>query len=345
MPFAVAQLMLAMVFSSFRSRRKSYRFDDSSRDFPKISGEVAYLSPDGIGRPVYGQYRKINEDKNNGSTKDQGRNQEAPENPISSGPYKKTRKSNEAKSHKLRKIRLPSRCHVCETQVLFRGVTCTECSMVCHRRCLQHLAIQCGHGKCHLFGEELSVAARDTSDGVPSIIKECTSEVEKRALTMEGIYRISGVKSRVDHLCSLFESAKDLADLSAHDPHDICGALKSYLRQLPEPLVIFQVYDDLIRLAQLDMAAGACPAEENSHQMRRLLERLPEGHYNTLRHLIGHLHRVASVGENKMGARNLAIIFGHTLLRKEKEDVPNLEQLPFQAHAVQMMIDSYEKIF
>lgn len=34
------------------------------------------------------------------------------------------------------------------------------------------------------------------------------------------------------------------------DPHAVAGALKSYLRELPEPLMTFDLYDDWLRAAR-----------------------------------------------------------------------------------------------
>lgn len=64
-----------------------------------------------------------------------------------------------------------------------------QCSLACHKKCLETLAIQCGHkklqGRLQLFGIDFAQAARNSSDGVPFIIKKCTSEIESRALSIK----------------------------------------------------------------------------------------------------------------------------------------------------------------
>lgn len=61
-----------------------------------------------------------------------------------------------------------------------------QCSLACHKKCLETLAIQCGHkklqGKLHLFAVDFAQVARNSPDGIPFIIKKCTSEIENRAL-------------------------------------------------------------------------------------------------------------------------------------------------------------------
>lgn len=64
-----------------------------------------------------------------------------------------------------------------------------QCSLACHKKCLETLAIQCGHkklhGRLHLFGVEFAQAAKNVPDGIPFIIKKCTSEIESRALNVK----------------------------------------------------------------------------------------------------------------------------------------------------------------
>lgn len=69
------------------------------------------------------------------------------------------------------------------------GVFVLQCSLACHKKCLETLAIQCGHkklqGRLHLFGIDFTQAARNSPDGIPFIIRKCTSEIENRALNIK----------------------------------------------------------------------------------------------------------------------------------------------------------------
>lgn len=64
-----------------------------------------------------------------------------------------------------------------------------QCFLACHKRCLETLAIQCGHkklqGRLQLFGREFSQVSSCASDGIPFIITKCISEIERRALRMK----------------------------------------------------------------------------------------------------------------------------------------------------------------
>ncbi|XP_074453829.1 rho GTPase-activating protein 29 isoform X3 [Larus michahellis] len=306
------------------------------------------------------------------SPSDCGLNDLTSETASSPGPFRNANMSKAAQTHKLRKLRAPSKCRECDSLVVFHGAECEECSLACHKKCLETLAIQCGHkklhGRLHLFGVEFAQAAKNVPDGIPFIIKKCTSEIESRALNVKGIYRVNGAKSRVEKLCQAFENGKDLVELSELYAHDISNVLKLYLRQLPEPLILFRLYNEFIGLAKESQSANeeldakqASPKSKTRQsicielnriiiKIKDLLKQLPVPNYNTLQYLIGHLHRVTEQSdENKMSASNLGIIFGPTLIRPRQTDatvsLSSLVDYPYQARVVELLITYYEKIF
>ncbi|KAJ8397567.1 hypothetical protein AAFF_G00438430 [Aldrovandia affinis] len=304
------------------------------------------------------------DDREPPSPSDNGLSEMVTETASSPGPFRNTLMSKAAQTHKLRKLRAPSKCRECDSLVVFHGAECEECSLACHKKCLETLAIQCGHkklqGKLHLFGIDFTQATKNNPDGIPFIIKKCTSEIENRALNIKGIYRVNGAKSRVEKLCQAFENGKDLVELSDLYPHDISNVLKLYLRQLPEPLILFRYYNDFIGLAKECQRIIVDQAEEHSQisvelnrvifKIKDLLRQLPLTHYKTLQFLIGHLHRVMEkADENKMTASNLGIIFGPTLIKPRQTDaevsLSSLVDYPYQALIVELLIRHYQKIF
>ncbi|KAJ8278008.1 hypothetical protein GJAV_G00082730 [Gymnothorax javanicus] len=289
------------------------------------------------------------------SPSDNGLSEMVIESASSPGPFRNTQMSKAAQTHKLRKLRAPSKCRECDSLVVFHGAECEECSLACHKKCLETLAIQCGHkklhGRLHLFGIDFTQAAKNNPDGIPFIIKKCTSEIENRALNIKGIYRVNGAKSRVEKLCQAFENGKDLVELSDLYPHDISNVLKLYLRQLPEPLILFRYYNDFIGLAKECQSIIVEQAEDHSQmsielnrvifKIRDLLRQLPLAHYKTLQFLIEHLHRVTEkADENKMTASNLGIIFGPTLIKPRQTDA---EVSPRPAKVSELRLTAQQK--
>ncbi|XP_075302044.1 GEM-interacting protein isoform X5 [Opisthocomus hoazin] len=280
------------------------------------------------------------------------------ENGASPQQFKNILLSSAAQTHRLRKLRGPSKCRECDT-FMVSGFECEECCLACHKKCLENLLITCGHKKLPnrvpLFGIDFTQVPRDFPEEVPFIVVKCTSEIEARALGVQGIYRISGSKARVEKLCQAFENGRSLVELSEHSPHDITGVLKHFLKELSAPVLLSQLYNDLIALAKDLQKLGEekldCGglASDPIQSMKDLLRKLPGSNYNTLRHLVGHLYRVAEkYEENKMSPNNLGIVFGPTLIRPGSGNDVSMSCLVdsgYQAQIVEFLIQNYERVF
>uniref|UniRef100_A0A671PBI8 Minor histocompatibility protein HA-1-like n=1 Tax=Sinocyclocheilus anshuiensis TaxID=1608454 RepID=A0A671PBI8_9TELE len=238
-----------------------------------------------------------------------------PEIVVPTGPFRNVGLSKAAQTHKLRKLRSPSKCRECDSYVYFQGAECEECFLACHKRCLETLAIQCGHkklqGRLQLFGQDFSQVSGNSPDSIPFIIKKCIGEIERRALRMKGIYRVNGVKTRVEKLCQAFENGKELVELSQSSPHDISNVLKLYLRQLPEPIMPFRLYNSLMGLAKESLAVVGPEGAETGKgpdlvdlgpetdpellalvdRLKNLLKELPKPNTAILRYIASHLRR------------------------------------------------------
>uniref|UniRef100_A0A672T1D9 Rho GTPase activating protein 45 n=1 Tax=Sinocyclocheilus grahami TaxID=75366 RepID=A0A672T1D9_SINGR len=297
-----------------------------------------------------------------------------PEIVVPTGPFRNVGLSKAAQTHKLRKLRSPSKCRECDSYVYFQGAECEECFLACHKRCLETLAIQCGHkklqGRLQLFGQDFSQVSGNSPDSIPFIIKKCISEIERRALRMKGIYRVNGVKTRVEKLCQAFENGKELVELSQSSPHDISNVLKLYLRQLPEPIMPFRLYNSLMGLAKESLAVVGPEGAETGKgpdlvdlgpetdpellalvdRLKNLLKELPKPNTATLRYIARHLRRIAELeDDNKMSPSNLGIVFGPSLMRPRPSgatvSLSSLVDYPYQARIVETLIVFYPAVF
>ena len=84
------------------------------------------------------------------------------------------------------------------------------------------------------------------------------------ALDVQGIYRLSGAKKKLERLSQLFETAADRLDLTEQNPHLVASLLKMYLRRLPEPLMTFELYKDFISIASVS-ATYICTYSTHIH--------------------------------------------------------------------------------
>ncbi|XP_003479210.2 rho GTPase-activating protein 29 isoform X1 [Cavia porcellus] len=292
--------------------------------------------------------------------------------PSSLGTIKKTLMSKAAVTHKFRKLRSPTKCRDCESIVVFQGVECEECLLVCHRKCLENLIITCGHqklpGKMHIFGAEFIQVARKEPDGIPFVLKICASEIENKALSLQGIYRVCGNKLKTEKLCQALENGMHFVDMSDFSSHDICDVLKLYLRQLPEPFILFRLYKEFIDIAkELQHVNEEQEIKKDSTEDKKypnmcieinrillkskdLLRQLPASNLNSLHYLIVHLKRVVDhAEENKMNAKNLGVIFGPSLIKPRPTTAPvtisSLAEYSNQARLVEFLITYSQKIF
>eukprot|EP00076_Gallus_gallus_P030766 XP_015155416.1 rho GTPase-activating protein 45 isoform X7 [Gallus gallus] len=350
--------------------------DGSSTEGPReTQGGTLAERRAGRGHQVHKSWPTSTSEADSSLDSSTGINGITPEMTAPTGPFRNVGLSRAAQTHRLRKLRAPSKCRECNSYVYFQGAECEECYLACHKKCLETLAIQCGHkklqGKLQLFGQDFLKASQGSADGIPFIVKKCISEIEKRALKTKGIYRVNGVKTRVEKLCQAFENGKELVELSQASPHDISNVLKLYLRQLPEPIVPFRMYNALMGAAKESLQGGSDAKGRSGKggpelmdrgadtdrvvvnlvlKLKELLKELPWENTATLRYLLQHLRRIVEVEQdNKMTSSNLGIVFGPTLLRPRPTDatisLSSLVDYPHQARVIEALIIFYPTIF
>lgn len=165
-----------------------------------------------------------------------------------------------------------------------------------------------------IFGVDLaSQMARDNVE-VPGILEKCAQAVEAFGRENMGIYRLSGTTSKVQRLKQKFDQDWMAVDLfedeeALSDVNIVSGCLKLWFRELPEPLLTWELYRSFIESAKVEN-------ERLRHiRLHEVVNQLPDANYSTLKSLMGHLDRIQALESvNSMSASNLAIVFGPTLL-------------------------------
>uniref|UniRef100_A0A672GH98 Rho GTPase activating protein 21a n=1 Tax=Salarias fasciatus TaxID=181472 RepID=A0A672GH98_SALFA len=184
-----------------------------------------------------------------------------------------------------------------------------------------------------------------TNKFVPLIVEVCCKLVEERGLEYTGIYRVPGNNAAISNMQEELNNKGmndiDIQDDKWRDLNVISSLLKSFFRKLPEPLFTNDRYTDFIEANRIEDPV------ERLKVLKRLLHELPDHHYETLKFLSAHLKTVAENSEkNKMEPRNLAIVFGPTLVRTTEDNMTHMvTHMPDQYKIVETLIQNYDWFF
>ncbi|XP_053486866.1 rho GTPase-activating protein 21 [Ictalurus furcatus] len=183
-----------------------------------------------------------------------------------------------------------------------------------------------------------------TNRFVPLIVEVCCKLVEERGLEYTGIYRVPGNNAAISSMQEELNRGVGEIDVQEDkwkDLNVISSLLKSFFRKLPDPLFTNEKYGDFI-----DANRTEDPVERLK-VLKRLLHELPDHHYETLKFLSAHLKTVAENSEkNKMEPRNLAIVFGPTLVRTSEDNMTHMvTHMPDQYKIVETLIQHYDWFF
>ncbi|XP_047532848.1 unconventional myosin-IXAa-like isoform X2 [Vanessa atalanta] len=238
-------------------------------------------------------------------------------------------------------INIPTECEICKTFFMWpieRSLICQTCKLASHKKCYMKVSTQCrkdsGTPSASIVGavdaggrEQFGVLKRGkvfgiplselpTGEGnIPIVVDRLITTIEMTGLYTEGLYRKSGLSSKVRELRRLLDERPEegVERLDAYAVHVRASVLKTFFRELPEPLLTFDLYDDFI------LAAEISDPQERVSSIFTILKKLPKPNYDLVERLIFHLARVA-LGENhnRMGPNALAIVFAPCILRTHK---------------------------
>ncbi|OAD70810.1 hypothetical protein PHYBLDRAFT_114856 [Phycomyces blakesleeanus NRRL 1555(-)] len=158
----------------------------------------------------------------------------------------------------------------------------------------------------------------------------------------EGIYRKSGGAAQMRAIQIAFEQG-DTIDLKdpdeINDVAAITSVLKQYFRELPDPLLTYDVYQEFIE--SIAMQAD----QTKTDKFISLMNQLPKANYDTLKLLMQHLHRVKGrSSENLMTTKNLAMVFAPTLMR-DRDSSRDFLDMSYKNATMDFVIDRAFEIF
>ncbi|XP_069675242.1 beta-chimaerin [Periplaneta americana] len=228
-----------------------------------------------------------------------------------------------------------------------QGVKCEDCGFSAHSKCSEKVPCDCCPDLKQLrgvFGIDLTTLVKAHRTTRPFVVDKCITEIERRGLDAEGLYRVSGFAEEIETLKLALDKDGDQADMGPEvydNINVIAGTLKLYLRLLPIPLVTFETHPALIKAAQLKSVP------EQIVGIKDALTLLPAAHYNTLKYLMEHLNRVVQQqSTNKMTAHNLSTVFAPTLMpAPDLTKCGGLPGMTYEISALETMITHQQAIF
>ncbi|XP_032387019.1 rho GTPase-activating protein 7 isoform X2 [Etheostoma spectabile] len=215
----------------------------------------------------------------------------------------------------------------------------------------------------NVFGVPLQVIVQRTGQPLPQGIQQAMRYLRSQCLDQVGLFRKSGVKSRIQALRQMNEaSGADGGGVNyeGQSAYDVADMLKQYFRDLPEPLLTSKLSETFLQIYQY------MPKELRLQAARAAVLLLPDENREALRTLLCLLSDVtASVSENQMTPTNLAVCLApslfhlNTLRRKEsssprvmnrkptlgKPDQRDLNENLAATHGLAHMIQECSKLF
>jgi hypothetical protein len=188
------------------------------------------------------------------------------------------------------------------------------------------------------FGVSLQFIKEHNRDIIPPVMQQTVGYLREHGLETEGLFRRSANASVLKQVQQQFNDGQEV-DFSRHmDIHLPAAILKSFLRQLPEPVLTYELYDHIIRVQTLEN-------KEKLEEMKRILhDELSEDNYYVLKYVVQFLTEVESRQEaNLMTASNLAIVFGPNLLWSKSQ--ASLQSMGYVNSCALLLITNYNELF
>uniref|UniRef100_A0AAQ4RXS0 Myosin IXA n=1 Tax=Gasterosteus aculeatus aculeatus TaxID=481459 RepID=A0AAQ4RXS0_GASAC len=185
---------------------------------------------------------------------------------------------------------IPTYCEYCSSLIWMMDRAL--CRFACHRKCCQKTTNKCSKKfdpelSSRQFGVEVSRLTNDERT-VPLVVEKLINYIEMHGLYTEGIYRKPGSTNKIKELKQGLDTDVDSMNLDDYNIHVIASVFKQWLRDLPNPLMTFELYEEFIR------AMGKGPKQNPPEHSRAI---------------------ALQEDTNRMSANALAIVFAPCILR------------------------------
>ncbi|XP_078254267.1 rho GTPase-activating protein 7 isoform X1 [Rhinoraja longicauda] len=160
----------------------------------------------------------------------------------------------------------------------------------------------------NVFGVPLLVNVQRSGHPLPQSIQQAMRYLRNQCLDQVGLFRKSGVKSRIQALRQMNETCTDGVNYEGQSAYDVADMLKQYFRDLPEPLMTSKLSETFLQIYQY------VPKDQRLQAIQAGILLLPDENREALQTLLYFLSDVAAmVEENQMTPTNLAVCLAPSL--------------------------------
>ncbi|NXG25810.1 RHG07 protein, partial [Grallaria varia] len=160
----------------------------------------------------------------------------------------------------------------------------------------------------NVFGVPLLLNVQRTSHPLPNGILQALDYLRSHFLDQVGLFRKSGVKSRILSLREMNESNPNNVCYEGQSAFDVADMVKQYFRDLPEPIFTSRLCESFLHIYQY------VPKDQQFQAVQAAILLLPKENREALKILLFFLRDVvAFVEENQMTPTNIAVCLAPSL--------------------------------
>ncbi|XP_048838732.1 stAR-related lipid transfer protein 13 isoform X2 [Brienomyrus brachyistius] len=160
----------------------------------------------------------------------------------------------------------------------------------------------------NVFGVPLIIHVQRSGQPLPVSLQQALHYLRSQCLDQVGLFRKSGVKSRIQALRQMNESSPEHVDYEEQSAYDVADMLKQFFRDLPEPLLTSKLGETFLHIYQY------VPKEQRLQAVQAAIMLMSDENREVLQALLCFLSDVtSSVGENQMTPMNIAVCLAPSL--------------------------------
>uniref|UniRef100_A0A8C5EGG0 StAR-related lipid transfer protein 13 n=1 Tax=Gouania willdenowi TaxID=441366 RepID=A0A8C5EGG0_GOUWI len=160
----------------------------------------------------------------------------------------------------------------------------------------------------NVFGVPLIVHVQRSGQPLPLGLQQALRYLRSQCLDQVGLFRKSGVKSRIQALRQMNESSPDNVNYEEQSAYDVADMVKQFFRDLPEPLLTSKLGETFLHIYQY------VPKDQRLQAVQAAIMLMSDENREVLQTLLCFLSDVtSSVEENQMTPINIAVCLAPSL--------------------------------